>query len=57
VSALCEDLVDDDKVFSDADELIGDPLPPIKEKMARPRKVYDSSNIRRSNRRRVKKIY
>jgi hypothetical protein len=32
VSALCEDLVNDDKDISDADDLIGDPLPPIKEK-------------------------
>jgi hypothetical protein len=57
VSALCEDLVDDDKEISDVDDLIGDPLPPIKEKKVRQRKVYDPSNIRRSNRKRVKKIY
>jgi hypothetical protein len=57
VSALCEDLVDDDKEISDVDDLIGDPLPPIKEKKVRQTKVYDPSNIRRSNRKRVKKNY
>ncbi|KAM0870388.1 hypothetical protein ACQ4PT_040044 [Festuca glaucescens] len=35
VSALCEDLVDDDKDFSDVEDLTGDPLPPIKEKKLR----------------------
>jgi hypothetical protein len=57
VSALCEDLVHEDKECSDVEESLGDPLPPIKEKKLRQRKVYDSSNIRRSNRKRVKKIY
>jgi hypothetical protein len=57
VSALCEDLVDEDKDYSDVEELVGDPLPPIKEKKARQRKVYDPSNIRRSTRKRVKKNY
>jgi hypothetical protein len=57
VSALCEDLVDDEKEISDVDDLIGDPLPPIKEKKTRQRKVYDPANIRRSNRKRVMKIY
>jgi hypothetical protein len=39
VSALCEDLVDDDKEISDVDDLIGDPLPPIKEKKVRKKGV------------------
>jgi hypothetical protein len=55
VSALCEDLVDDDKDISDVDDLIGNHLPPIKEKKVRQRQVYDPSNIRRRNRKRVKK--
>jgi hypothetical protein len=57
VSALCDDLVDEEKQNSDIEELIGDPLPPIKEKKTRQRKVYDPANIRRSNRKRTKKIY
>jgi hypothetical protein len=57
VSALCEDLVDDDKEISDIDDLLGEPLPPIKEKKIRKKKVYDNHNIRRSTRKRIKKIY
>jgi hypothetical protein len=57
VSALFEDLVDEDKEYSDVEELVGDPLPPIKEKKVRQIKVYDSSNIHRSIRKRVKFFY
>jgi hypothetical protein len=45
VSSLCEDLVDDEKEISDVDDLVGDPLPPIKEKKVRQRRVYDSKNV------------
>jgi hypothetical protein len=57
VSSLCEDLVDDENDFDGDDELVDMPLPNIKEKKIRQKKVYDVSNIRRSNRKRIKKIY
>jgi hypothetical protein len=56
VSALCEDLVEDELEDIDLDELVTQPLPPIKEKKSRQRKIYDTTNIRRSNRKKIKKL-
>jgi hypothetical protein len=57
VSNLCEDLVEDEFDDLDLNDLIANPLPPVKEKKTRQRKIYDNVNVRRSNRKRTKKIY
>jgi hypothetical protein len=54
-SNLCEDLVDDDDTI---DENIPDiPIPNNVQKRQRKKKSYDNTNLRRSNRVRVKKVY
>lgn len=57
VSNLCEDLVEDEFEDIELNELVSNPLPPIKEKKTRQRKIYDNTHIRKSNRKRIKKIY
>jgi hypothetical protein len=57
VSALCEDLVEDELEDIDLHDLVTEPLPPIKEKKRRQRKIYDTTHIRRSDRKKTKKNY
>jgi hypothetical protein len=57
VSTLCEDLVDEEENLSALDDQLDIPMPNLKEKKTRRRKVYDSSNIRRSNRKITKKVF
>jgi hypothetical protein len=55
VSNLCEDLAED--VTEEIDDLFMEPIPIIKERKTRTRKVYDMSNVRKSTRKRTKKVY
>jgi hypothetical protein len=57
VSALCEDLVADEEEYSSEHDIGPQPSSPKKQKKTRLRKVYDHNNLRRSNRKRIKKIY
>jgi hypothetical protein len=57
VSTLCEDLVEEDDIPLGVDDDI-EPLKPIvRGRKTRQRKVYDTNNIRRSSRKRIKKQY
>jgi hypothetical protein len=55
VSTLCEDLVDEEENQDVLDDQLDLPMPIIKERKTRQRKVYDSSNVRRSKRKITKK--
>jgi hypothetical protein len=55
VSTLCEDLIEDDGSPLDLDDYLEHLKPVIKEKKTRTRKTYDTNNIRKSTRRRIKK--
>jgi hypothetical protein len=57
VSNLCEDLIEDDEAHVVADDLWKRPVPIVKEKRTRQRKVYDDSKVRRSTRKRTQKQY
>jgi hypothetical protein len=54
VSTLCEDLMDDEDIPMDFDDQLENLRPVIKVKKIRQRKVYDTSNIRKSTRKRIK---
>jgi hypothetical protein len=54
VSTLCDDLVEDDCIQLDLDDHLEHVNPVIKEKKTRVRKIYDTNNIRKSTRRRIK---
>jgi hypothetical protein len=53
VSTLCEDLIDDDDTTLDFDDQLEHLKPVVKVKKIRQRKVYDTSNIRKSTRKRI----
>jgi hypothetical protein len=55
VSNLCEDLIDDDVTSLDLDDQIEHLKPVVKVKKTRQRKIYDTNNIRKSTRKRIKK--
>jgi hypothetical protein len=55
VSNLCEDLIDDDVTSLDLDDQIEHLKPVVKVKKMRQRKIYDTHNIRKSTRKRIKK--
>jgi hypothetical protein len=55
VSTLCEDFIEDDGIPLDLDDYLEHLKPVIKEKKTRTRKTYDTNNIRKSTRRRIKK--
>jgi hypothetical protein len=57
VSTLCEDLVDDDDIPLDLDDHLEHRKPVVKCKKIRQKKVYDTSNIRKSTRKRIKKQF
>jgi hypothetical protein len=57
VSTLCEDLIEDDGIPLDLDDHLGHLKPVVKEKKTRTKKVYDTINVRKSTRRRIKKQF
>jgi hypothetical protein len=57
VSNLCEDLISDGEEDVVLDDKLDHLIPNIVPQKTRQRKVYDVSNVRRSTRRRTKKIY
>jgi hypothetical protein len=57
VSTLCEDLIDDDDIPLDLDDQLEHHKPLVKVKKIRQRKVYDTNNIRKSTRKRIKKQF
>jgi hypothetical protein len=57
VSTLCEDLIEDDGIPLDLDDHLEHLKPVVKEKKTRVRKIYDTNNIRKSTRRRIKKQF
>jgi hypothetical protein len=57
VSNLSEDLCEDEDMPLDFDDHLEHLKPVVKVKKARQRKVYDTSNIRKSTRKRIKKQY
>lgn len=57
VSTLCEDLIEDDDIPLDLDDHLEHLKPVVKEKKTMPRKNYDTNNIRKSTRRRIKKQF
>jgi hypothetical protein len=57
VSTFCEDLIDDDDIPLDLDDHLEHLKPVVKVKKIRQRKVYDTSNIRKSTRKRIKKQF
>jgi hypothetical protein len=57
VSTLCEDLVEDESIPLDFDDPVELLKPAIKGKKTRQRKTYDTNNIRKSTRRRIKKQF
>jgi hypothetical protein len=57
VSTLCEDLIEDEDIPLDFDDHLEHLKPLVKVKKTRQRKVYDSSNIRKSTRKRIKKQF
>jgi hypothetical protein len=57
VSTLCEDLIKDDGIPLDLDDHLEHLNPVINKKKTRVRKTYDTNNIRKSTRRRIKKQY
>jgi hypothetical protein len=57
VSTLCDDLVEDDCIPLDLDDHLEHLKPVIKEKKTRVRKIYDTNNIRKGTRRRIKRQF
>jgi hypothetical protein len=57
VSTLCKDLVDEDNISLGIEDHIEHLKPPVKEKKTRQRKVYDTNNIHKSSRKRIKKQF
>jgi hypothetical protein len=57
VSTLCEDLIDDDETSLDFEDHLDHIKPVVKVKKTRQRKVYDTNNIRKSTRKRIKKQF
>jgi hypothetical protein len=57
VSTLCEDLVEDEDIPIYFDDQLEHLKPMVKVKKARQRKLYDTSNIRKSTRKRIKKQF
>jgi hypothetical protein len=57
VSTLCEDLMEDDDISLDFEDHLDHIKPVVKVKKTRQRKVYDTSNIRKSSRKRIKKQF
>ncbi|KAK1602601.1 hypothetical protein QYE76_016870 [Lolium multiflorum] len=57
VSTLCEDLIDDEDNTIDLDDHLDHLKPVVKVKKNRQRKVYDTNNIRKSTRKRIKKQF
>jgi hypothetical protein len=57
VSTLCDDLVEDDCIPLDLDDQLEHLNTVTKTKKTRVRKTYDTNNIRKSTRRRIKKQY
>jgi hypothetical protein len=57
VSTLCSDLVEDDCIPLDLDDHLEQLDPVIKKKKARVRKIYDTNNIHKSTRRRIKRQF
>jgi hypothetical protein len=57
VSNLCEDLIEDEDIPLDFDDHLEHLKPIVKVKKVRQRKVYDTSNIRKSTRKRIKKQF
>jgi hypothetical protein len=57
VSNLCEDLCEEEDIPLDFDDHIEHLKPVVKVKKIRQRKVYDTTNIRKSTRKRIKKQY
>jgi hypothetical protein len=57
VSTFCEDLIDDDDIPLDLDDHLEHLKPVVKVKKIIQRKVYDTSNIRKSTRKRFKKQF
>jgi hypothetical protein len=57
VSTLCEDLVEEDDALLGVEEYAENLKPIVREKKIRQRKVYDTNNIRKSSRKRIKKQF
>jgi hypothetical protein len=57
VSTLCEDLVEEDDISLGLDDHVENIEPVMRAKKTRRRKIYDTNNIRRSTRKRVKKQF
>jgi hypothetical protein len=57
VSTLCEDLIGDDETSLDFEDHLDHIKPVVKVKKTRQRKVYDTNNIRKSTRKRIKKQF
>jgi hypothetical protein len=57
VSTLCEDLCEDDDIPLDLDDQLEHLKPVVKVKKNRQKKVYDTRNIRKSTRKRIKKQF
>jgi hypothetical protein len=57
VSTLCEDLVEEDNIQSGVDDDIDLLNPVVRARKPRQKKVYDTNNIRRRNRKRIKKQF
>jgi hypothetical protein len=55
VSNLSEDLVDEDDTTLGLDDHLEHLKPVVKVKKSRQRKIYDTNNIRKSTRKRIKK--
>jgi hypothetical protein len=57
VSTLCDNLVEDDCIPLNLDDHVEHLKPVVKEKKTRVRKIYDTNNIRKSTRRRIKRQF
>jgi hypothetical protein len=57
VSTLCEDLIEDDGIPLDLDDRLEHLHPVVNKKKTRVKKTYDTNNIRKSTRKRVKKQF
>jgi hypothetical protein len=57
VSTLCEDLVEEDDISLGLDDHVENIEPVMRETKTRQRKIYDTNNIRKSTRKRIKKQF